>query len=120
MPDLIKTLSSSLISVMADDDNRSVVMQVCQELSDSLPAVHKHGLLGHLPLVELASAVLAILQKKAPCRRLGTDEANEGKPDGEEMDEDELAELDASLIEATCELIIGMTKVLGAQVRSRA
>ena len=120
VPELIKTLSSSLVTVMAEDDNRSVVMQVCQELSDSLPAVHKHGLLGHLPLVELANAVLAILQKKAPCRRVGTDEANEGKPDGEEMDEDELAELDASLIEATCELIIGMTKVLGAQVQSRA
>ncbi|CAG8690182.1 1184_t:CDS:10, partial [Ambispora leptoticha] len=101
---MIKAVMPDILTMWEDEESRMVVVQICQELTESLKICGPAIIAEYVD--QIANQCLLILQKKALCQQDQEDE--EGI-----LDEDEAAEHDALLISACSDLVAAMALALG-------
>ncbi|KAG4300916.1 hypothetical protein PCK1_002993 [Pneumocystis canis] len=107
------------IEILADESERLVVIEICQNISETLK-VCGPGILGNNEAIQkLSEYVLQILKKQHTCQ-LDEDvdnflNNNERDDDYVENDDKDIAEYDALLIDSAIDVLVSITLVLGEE-----
>ncbi|KAL1920186.1 uncharacterized protein VTP21DRAFT_1332 [Calcarisporiella thermophila] len=99
---MIKIVTPAILHCLEEEEDKMVVVQICQEFASILKLVGPCIVAEHVDT--LCNLVLAILEKKAPCQQ------DEGE---DVLDEDEQAEHDAMVISGAADVIGALALALG-------
>ncbi|ORX55218.1 ARM repeat-containing protein [Hesseltinella vesiculosa] len=98
----------SIVRMWQEEDDRMVVVQICQELIQALKLMGPSIVADHLD--EVAQLCLNIFEKKSVCQQDFDDE--------DYVDEEEEAESEQLLISATSDLVVALCEVIGENFSS--
>ncbi|KAI8075033.1 armadillo-type protein [Gongronella butleri] len=103
--DMTAVVIPAILNMWSEEDDRMVVVQICQELIQALrlmgPAIIADC------LDDVAKHLLEIFEKKSMCQQEDDDD------DGYAVDEDEEAESESLLISAAADLVAALCEVMG-------
>ncbi|KAI8913545.1 armadillo-type protein [Gorgonomyces haynaldii] len=101
-----------IVAMIGDEENRTVLYQVLQEVADLVktigPAALTPNLEGVTAMDALSNQLVLLLKGEHACQQEGLDDTQDG-------DEDEIAELDSLVISSAADLVAAIASALGPQ-----